>query len=123
MSVLKNLVGDCGYRRKKMQKKSILILLFLGILLWGMAVVDLNGHSYRVPLIVDTDMALDDVRALVMLFNQDMADTLLVVTSDGVVSPELGARNLRKLLTLLGKKNIRIAQGRQLDKESPGWRG
>jgi pyrimidine-specific ribonucleoside hydrolase len=82
----------------------------------------LSGHSYKVPVIIDTDTALDDARALVMLLNQDMCDILLTVTSDGAVSPETGRRNLLKLYHLFKKSNLTVAAGRELYKDAPPWR-
>lgn len=82
----------------------------------------LNSHSYKVPVIIDTDTALDDARALVLLLNQDMCDILLTVTSDGAVSPETGRRNLNKLFHLLKQEGITVTAGRELHKESPPWR-
>ena len=82
----------------------------------------LNGHSYKVPLVVDTDMALDDVRALIMLFNSDMADILLIVSSDGALSPSDGYGNLNGLLERFDKKGIRLAAGRDLKLPPPRWR-
>ncbi|MBW1708206.1 MAG: nucleoside hydrolase, partial [Deltaproteobacteria bacterium] len=57
------------------------------------------AHTYRVSVLVDTDMALDDIRAVVMLLNSDMVDIPLMVTSDGGASPQAGVRNLRMLLS------------------------
>ena len=53
-------------------------------------------HTYKISVIVDTDAALDDIRAIVMLINSDVADIPLIVTSDGATSPMPGAVNLRR---------------------------
>jgi pyrimidine-specific ribonucleoside hydrolase len=112
----------------KMKKKIKLLIFVLCVLLMQAAALKLKGHTYRVPLIIDTDMALDDARALVMLFNADVADVLLMVTSDGAVSPETGRRNLKKFLGGSGgaifqkSRSIKIAVGRELHKKSPPWR-
>jgi inosine-uridine nucleoside N-ribohydrolase len=110
----------CGELGEDMKKNHILVCVCVVLVLcvfWG----SLDAHSYKVPLIVDTDMALDDARALVMLINQDMADIFLMVTSDGAVSSDIGARNLITLLRFL-KKDIEIAAGRNLGKKAPIWR-
>lgn len=83
----------------------------------------LNAHTYKVPMVVDTDMGLDDLRALVLLLNSDMADIRLIVTSDGSLSPETGHENLKRLLVHYKQKNIPTAAGRELDKPAPPWRG
>jgi len=82
----------------------------------------LSAHTYNVPMVVDTDMGLDDLRALVLLLNSDMADIRLIVTSDGSLSPETGQKNLNRLLAHLKHKTIPTAVGRNLDKPVPPWR-
>ena len=57
-----------------------------------------QAHTYKITVIVDTDMALDDMRALAMLLNSSMIDIPLIVTSDGSTSPQAGCRNLGTLL-------------------------
>ena len=102
-----------------MRRYRFILLVFCLIFIQTLSV---SGHSYRIPIIIDTDMALDDARALVMLLNQDMCNVLLMVTSDGAVSPETGYRNLKKLLTQLNKEDIQVAIGRELHKKKPPWR-
>jgi len=62
---------------------------------WVGLIQTLGAHSYRIPLLVDTDMALDDMRALILLINQDLADIRLITTADGALAPEKGLRSLR----------------------------
>lgn len=100
-------------------KRHLTVCLLLIILFFtGFA----HAHTYRVPVLVDTDMALDDMRALTILLNSHMADIRLIVTSDGVVSPHKGARNLARLLNLMGRNEIPAAAGRELGKPAPPWR-
>ncbi len=80
------------------------------------------GHTYKVQVIVDTDMAIDDARAITMLLNQDFIDLKLIVTSDGAVSPETGQKSLRSLLSFLKIEKVLIAAGRHLNKVPPAWR-
>ncbi|MCD6297212.1 MAG: nucleoside hydrolase, partial [Deltaproteobacteria bacterium] len=80
------------------------------------------AHTYRVSVLVDTDMALDDIRAVVMLLNSDMVDIPLMVTSDGGASPQAGVRNLRMLLSYFKREGAKIAKGRVLGKPAPPWR-
>lgn len=96
-----------------------ILLVFCFIFIQTISVI---GHTYKTPIIIDTDMALDDARALVMLLNQDMCNVLLTVTSDGAVSPGTGYRNLKKLFTHLNKGDIQVAIGRELHKNPPPWR-
>lgn len=82
----------------------------------------LNAHTYKVPLLVDTDMALDDMRTLVMLLNADMADIRLIISSDGAASPRAGAENIRRLLSYFERQSTDVGIGRALDKPAPPWR-
>jgi len=102
-----------------MRRYRFFLLVFCFILFQN---IPLSGHTYRIPIIIDTDMALDDARALVMLLNQDMCNVLLTVTSDGAVSPETGCRNLKQLFARLDKEDINVAIGRNLHENPPPWR-
>ena len=81
-----------------------------------------SAHTYKSALIVDTDMALDDIRAIIMLLNSNSFDIPLIVASDGAVTPQVGCRNLCKILNYLGKNRIKVAAGRLLKKPAPAWR-
>ena len=105
--------------RKVIKQNRFNIILICFILF---QTIPASSHSYKKNIIIDTDMALDDTRALVMPLNQDINNIHLIVTSDGAVSPEVGYQNLKKLLANLNKKDIKIAIGRELHKKSPSWR-
>jgi len=92
--------------------------LALLMLLW----IEVGAHTVRITVVVDTDMALDDVRAIAMLLNSDLMDIPLIVTSDGVVSPQEGCKNLETLLRYFKRQDIKIARGRVLGKPAPPWR-
>ena len=81
-----------------------------------------HAHTYKTSVLVDTDMALDDIRAVAMLLNSHRVDIPLIVTSDGGVSPQIGCQGLARLLKYFKRDNIRIAQGKALDKPAPPWR-
>jgi pyrimidine-specific ribonucleoside hydrolase len=81
-----------------------------------------HAHTDKVSVVIDTDMALDDIRALVMVLNSDWIDVPLIVCSDGAVSPQIGYRNLRILLEYFEKKDTDIVAGRTLGKPAPPWR-
>ena len=101
-----------------MTKKRLILALCMFLLF----VPHLHAHTYQVPLLVDTDMALDDMRTLVMLLNSDMADIRLIVSSDGAASPRAGADNIRRLLKYFEKQGTDVGIGRALDKPAPRWR-
>jgi pyrimidine-specific ribonucleoside hydrolase len=75
-----------------------------------------------VSLVVDTDMALDDVRALSLLLSADGLNLRLVAVSDGASSPEAGRANARTLLAFFGRSGVPAAAGRVLDQPPPAWR-
>ncbi len=81
-----------------------------------------HAHTYEIPILVDTDMALDDVCAISMLLNSEMVDIPLIVASDGVLSPQVACRNLEMLLRYFKRENIKIGRGRVLAKPPPQWR-
>jgi inosine-uridine nucleoside N-ribohydrolase len=67
----------------------------------------------RVPLVVDTDLASDDVLALLYLVSHPRVDLLAVtVTGAGEVTCPRGADLARGLLTSLGHGDVPVACGR-----------
>lgn len=102
-----------------MVKKRFVILFTLALLVFAPC---LNAHTYRISLIADTDMALDDIRTLVMLLNSDMADIRLIVSSDGASSPLTGGDNIIRLLKYFDRKDISVGIGNISDKPAPRWR-
>ncbi len=78
-----------------------------------------HAHTYRVPVLVDTDMALDDMRAIIMLLNSHMVDIPLVVVSDGISSPEKGVENLKALLSRFDRNGVHMARGKPSDMPPP----
>jgi len=101
-------------RQKYLKVCLLLLILFFA----GTA----HAHTYRVPVLVDTDMALDDMRALTMILNSHMAEVRLVVTSDGVTSPSKGIQNLARLMNRIGRDGIPAAAGKISVKPAPPWR-
>jgi len=81
-----------------------------------------GAHGISLPVIVDTDMALDDIRAIAMLLNSKAAQIPLIVTSDGVRSPQEGVKNLNAILDYFNRSNIKVAPGKKLDKPDPECR-
>lgn len=89
------------------------------ILLWTSVVA---AHDVYLPMIVDTDSAADDVRAIAMLLNSGNADIRLIVTADGVLAPKTGKSTIRKLLACLNRKDIPVAAGIELTAPPPPFR-
>jgi pyrimidine-specific ribonucleoside hydrolase len=84
--------------------------------------IQAGAHEMRVPVILDTDMALDDVRTLILLLNSPHVQIKGIVTSDGSSSARIGYENLIRLLEFLHIKNIPVATGKSLQQPEPPWR-
>lgn len=93
---------------------ALLLVLFFGAVALA--------HEERTPLLVDTDMALDDVRAISLMVNSPHLAVKAVVTSDGASSPAVGCENVRWILGLLEKSPVPVGAGKGLDAQAPPWR-
>jgi pyrimidine-specific ribonucleoside hydrolase len=80
------------------------------------------GHGIPLPIVVDTDMAIDDIRALTLLLNSPETRIPVIVASDGGSSPRMGAGHAARLLSYFGRTDAEILEGRALDKPAPPWR-
>jgi len=103
-----------------MRERRFVSILALGLIIFFAS--QSGAHTHRISLLIDTDMALDDIRALVMVLNSEWVDVPLIVCSDGSVSPQTGCRNLRILLEYFEKRDTDIVAGRTLGKPAPPWR-
>ncbi|MEZ4526455.1 MAG: nucleoside hydrolase [Desulfobacterales bacterium] len=102
-----------------MKKSTKTLLIFLIIFLFLPAA---SAHEQKIPVVIDTDMALDDARAIVLLLASPHIHVKAIVTSDGASSPEKGAENLLRILAFLGKNDIPVASGISLNETAPKWR-
>jgi len=73
-------------------------------------------------VIVDTDMAADDARALALLLNCPYLNVLAIVTSDGVSPPDAGATNVCRMLGFLRVEGVAVGVGRALGTPAPAFR-
>lgn len=106
----------------------------LGLLVLGLLVrcpgapVEAQAHTDHagVPLrhvMVDTDMGLDDVRAIFALLADSTLDLEAFLTVDGSASPGKGADNLIGLLEASGSGSIPVIRGSENAMlEPPPWR-
>jgi pyrimidine-specific ribonucleoside hydrolase len=83
-----------------------------------------GGHvvARPVPVVLDTDGAPDDLRAICVLLAGGCADVLAITTSGGSVSAETALRKVRALLHDLGQYDIPSASGPELVGDPPPWR-
>ena len=74
-------------------------------------------------LVVDTDLGLDDVRALFALLNTDTLDLTGVVTTEGSASLGKATDNLTGLLESTGARQVSVVRGVPVNgKSAPPWR-
>ena len=73
-------------------------------------------------VIVDTDMAADDARALALLLTSPYFHVMAVVTSDGVSPPDVGATNVCRMLGFLQQDGVAVGRGRSLAGPAPAFR-
>lgn len=73
-------------------------------------------------VIVDTDMAADDARALALLLASPYFHVMAVVTSDGASPPDDGATNVCRMLGFLKQDGVAVGIGRSLAGPAPAFR-
>jgi pyrimidine-specific ribonucleoside hydrolase len=99
--------------------KNIKLLLLIYFLL---SASPLWGHKAKIPVIIDTDVALDDIRAITLLNQSDEFIIEAIVTSDGACSPRIGAFNISTLLEYLEEYDVPVGYGKSLGLNPPPWR-
>ena len=77
----------------------------------GRAVSEVGVYPPSSSLWIDTDMGLDDVRAITALVAGSERTALLLTTVDGSSSAEAGARNVAGLMDLLGCNTLPVFSG------------
>ena len=73
-------------------------------------------------VIIDTDAAADDLRAICLLLASDEIEVIAMTTSDGVLDPENGIKKVRALLKSFGHEGIPTASGETSQSSPPPWR-
>ncbi len=84
--------------------------------------VPASGHDAATRVIIDTDAALDDMRAIALILFDGHFEPLAMVTSDGSCAPAAGAVNVARALVFLNRTEIPVGAGRTLDAPAPPWR-
>ena len=79
------------------------------------------------PVVIDTDMAVDDWMALAYLLQRDDVEVrAITVTADTAAACQAAVRNAMNIVALAGKPNIPVASGLPVPLHSgglqPGWR-
>jgi inosine-uridine nucleoside N-ribohydrolase len=72
------------------------------------------------PIVIDTDLAADDILAIMVLLRDPTADVrAITIAGTGEVRCSAGVRNARRLLAAFGRGDVPVACGR----ENPGLSG
>jgi pyrimidine-specific ribonucleoside hydrolase len=67
-------------------------------------------------------MALDDIRAILLMLGSQQLQVKAIVTSDGGSSPVEGCKNLKRIFRYLGREGIPLGAGKDLNSPPPPWR-
>jgi pyrimidine-specific ribonucleoside hydrolase len=105
------------YKSELKSFASIILLLVLG----GMVCSAHSGKA-RYHIIIDTDTAVDDLRAICLFLASPEFEVLAVTTSDGVIGPEQGWIKVQSLLRSFGHEGIPTGAGKANQEEIPPWR-
>jgi len=73
-------------------------------------------------IIIDTDMGLDDARALIWLLKMHDFEIEGIITSDGALDPKDAMIGLKKILEYYDKEEIMISEGLKLNEPDPNFR-
>jgi pyrimidine-specific ribonucleoside hydrolase len=94
----------------------------IGILVLLCLVSEAHSGKARFHVLIDTDGAADDLRAVCMLLGNREVEVLAVTTSEGALIPSVGARKVAALLHCFHHGGIPAGVGRALDIRPPMWR-
>lgn len=93
-----------------------------GLAAFPIALAAAPAGTGAVPVIIDTDVSIDDARALALLAADTGVSLKAVVTSDGGSSPCDGARRAEALLAGLGRAAVPLGVGEPSPASPPPWR-
>ncbi|MDR2848881.1 MAG: nucleoside hydrolase [Bacteroidales bacterium] len=85
--------------------------------------VEAHSGKARFHVVIDTDGAADDLRAICMLLSNREVEVLAVTTSEGALTPDTGAAKVAALLRHFHHEGIPVGEGRLLGITPPMWRG
>ncbi|MBK7711885.1 MAG: nucleoside hydrolase [Bacteroidales bacterium] len=96
----------------------ILVLIFAVTSAWSQPLPAKINHT----IIIDTDGAIDDMRAISYLLSRPEITVKAVLVSDGSLPPEEGAQKVASLLNEFDAESIPVAPGPALKGINPPWR-
>jgi inosine-uridine nucleoside N-ribohydrolase/formylmethanofuran dehydrogenase subunit E len=101
-------------------KKAILLLVIILTILNCKIVAHSGKPDYYI--IIDTDCAIDDLRAITLLLASSKVQVLGITTSDGTLDPENGQVKVESLLSDYHHEGIPVAIGERVLEDPPEWR-
>ncbi|KAA6310161.1 Pyrimidine-specific ribonucleoside hydrolase RihA, partial [termite gut metagenome] len=99
-------------------RKFIIITILTGACFFAEACF---GNA-RYKIIIDTDGAADDLRAICMLLAHPETEILAVISSEGALTPADASIKVLSLLHSFQRGNIPVGTGRNLNIAPPMWR-
>jgi pyrimidine-specific ribonucleoside hydrolase len=100
-----------------MRKSFLLICLLIFSLFAGA-----HSGKARFHVLIDTDGAADDLRAICMLLANRDVEVLSVTTSEGALTPAAAALKATALLHYFHHEGISVGVGRKIGITTPAWR-
>jgi pyrimidine-specific ribonucleoside hydrolase len=100
-------------------KKVLIIIFFVSVLISSAYAHSGKPEHY---VIIDTDCAIDDFRAITMLLASSKVEVLGITTSDGTLSPAEGLKRVVSLLKCFHHEGIPVAGGEETIESPPNWR-
>jgi hypothetical protein len=99
------------------------IFIFISILLFNQTIwAQPLPVKLKHTIIIDTDCAIDDMRAISLLLSRPEITIKAILLSDGSLSPSEGAGKINSLLKELNFDNNPVACGDTLKGVNPPWR-
>jgi inosine-uridine nucleoside N-ribohydrolase/formylmethanofuran dehydrogenase subunit E len=103
-----------------MAKKNFLSVLIILIVVFCRA--SAIGTKDIHPLVIDTDCAIDDMRAISIILSQPDIHVAGIVVTEGTLLPAEGAEKVRALLHGFAMDTIPVVCGKTYNKTEPLWR-
>ena len=105
-----------------MRRFGLWLIVVIGLVAVPAGAHDVGGHH---PLVIDTDMGLDDAVTLAMALQSPDVNIVAIVACDGVASGENAAEFLERMLDLFNRREIPLyaAAPASGDQEPPSFRG
>ena len=115
MKMLPTYISNCKSKLKLYA--AIILVLILG----GLTAYPDSGKA-RYHVIIDTDSAVDDLRAICLFLASPEFEILAITTSDGVLGPKQGLMKVKSLLRSFGHEGILTGTGPEILDSPPSWR-